>query len=93
MAMEAGAEDDGQEWNCCVRTCFKCFFSCFWLVEHGVIVLLYGSIVIAVVTSMLLGVITVVSAIVSAACDVSSSAVVSLCPGLYLMQQVPHCPF
>ena len=86
--MEAGAEDASQEWNCLTRSCFQCFFSCFWIWERLVIVLLYCSICVAVVTSMLLGVVTVVSTVTVAACDASINAVLSMCPGMYLLQAV-----
>lgn len=89
--METGAEDDSQHWTCCVRVCFKCFFSCFWFVEHATIVLLFVSISVSVVTAMLLGLVLVVSAIFEASCQVSTDTVVSMCPGLYLLEAVTPC--
>jgi len=84
---ELRAEDLTEEERGCCGCFYKCFYKCFRCCEHVVIVLLYVSIAISLMSLILLGAIAAVGAFGLATCSVSEDNLTTLCPGLHLLEQ------
>ena len=87
VAAEIGAEDEMQDENACGSCIFRCFYHCFTCIERTTVVCLYISICVSVAGTVLLGSLSVVISILYGACEVHSDALISMCPGLYLIQE------